>query len=288
MQRVRRSRFGRQNDNSHTLEYKISTDDPNMMSPFVYAGALVAGPDPLPPVGAPVNLGGIVDGTYVDSVDVVSIEGNARQWVATVQAGKLQPGQQPGDAAAGLDPLARPTRWWIEYQEQTVIVEKDRFGTAITNTVGDAPDDAFEEIDPVLILCGSKNYGSLDEVIEIGQEYHRSVNSTKFRKAEPRCARMLPLQVSDVQFEGNTEFISATFRFAYNPSTWDREYLNRGWRYRPAAGQPPVDALDKKTKLPPMAPVKLAADGTLLADGAAPHFVKREVLTPKNYNDLDL
>jgi hypothetical protein len=60
--------------------------------------------------------------------------------------------------------------------------------------------------------------------------------------------------------------------------------MNRGWRYRPAVGQDPIQAIDKKTRLPVTTPVKLAADGTLLAEAAAPHFISFQTLELEDYN----
>ncbi len=97
---------------------------------------------------------------------------------------------------------------------------------------------------------------------------------------------MLPIQSSDVQYEATTSYYEAALRFAYNPKTWDREVMNRGWRYRPAADQEPIQAIDPGTRLPVVTPVKLAEDGTLLPEGDPPHFVRFETLELAEYNDI--
>lgn len=270
------------NEQSHKLRYQVWTDGP-MWGPAVIIGAYTATPDPLPTLYQQWVPGGLSTGAYVLSIAYSADDDNHNRWLMDVELGKLPPGKSAADAVQ--NPLNRPPRYRIEYMEEQIVIEKDREGKPITNSVGDPPDTALEDVDAYPVLVVDKNFATLQEIVDLGNQYHRSVNSDSFYGASARKVRFMPLQASDIQNENGIEFYTATMRFAFNPRTWDREYLNRGWRYRKAAGGPLQLAMDDKTNLPVTSPVKLKLDGTLAADGQET-YITRQTLEPKAYGAI--
>lgn len=270
------------NEQSHRLQYVVWTDGP-MWGPEIILGAYTATPDPLPTRYQLWTPGGMVTGAYVLSLAYRADATNHNRWIVDVEIGKLPPGRSPNDDAP--NPLTRPPRYRIEYVEEQIVIEKDREGKPITNSVGDPPDSALEDVDAYPVLVVDKNYGTLQEIIDLGNLYHRTVNSDTFYGATARKVRFLPLACSDIQNENGIDFYTATMRFAFNPKTWDREYLNRGWRYRKTAGGPLQLAMDDKTNLPVTSPVKLKLDGTVATDGQEV-YITRQVLEPKAYGTI--
>lgn len=268
----------------YTDEYTIEVDSEMSRYQIVQA-ATSAQPDPLPSLLTPHTEHGTVDqSSYLQDVKLRQSDDNKFLWTATCEFEPLSPNQTVADFTS--NPTQRPVKYRMEWIEESGIVEKDINGEPITNTVGDEFDSAIEKPNLYPVLVAEKVYRTIDAIISLGMQYHDSVNSTTFRNGAPRTVKFLPIQSSEIQMENGLDFYVAIMRFAYNPKTWDVELLNRGWRYRPAAGQTPVKAMDKETRLPVSAPVLLAENGTLLAEGAAKHYVKRQVLTPKDYNAI--
>lgn len=270
------------NEQSHRLQYQVWTDGP-MFGPAVIIGAYTATPDPLPQRYQQWVAGGLSTGAYVLSLSYKSDSANHKKWLIDVEIGKLPPGKSAADDVQ--NPLLRPPRYRIEYIEEQIIIEKDREGKPITNSVGDPPDSALEDIDAYPVLVVDKNFATLQDIVDLGKQYHRTVNSDTFYGAAAREVKFMPLQASDIQNENGIEYYTATMRFAFNPKKWDREFLNRGWRYRKTAGGALQLAMDDKTNLPVTSPVKLKLDGTLAADGQET-YITRQVLEPKAYGSI--
>lgn len=268
----------------YTDEYTIEVDSEMARFAIVQA-ATSAQPDPLPSLLTPHTEHGVEDrSSYLQNVDLRQHPSDKRLWTAICQYEPLNPNQTALDYQQ--TPLSRPVKWRIEWIEESGIVEKDINGQPITNTVGDEFDTPIERPKLYPVLVAEKTYSTVEAIIALGMEYHDSVNSATFRGGGPRTVKFLPIQSSEIQQENGVDFYVASMRFAYNPLTWDVEILNRGWRYRPAAGQTPVKALDKETRLPVSTPVLLAENGTLLAEGAAKHYVKGQVLKLKDFNGI--
>lgn len=279
LQRQMSGSIGLNNEQSHRLSYQVWADG-LMWGPEVIVGAYTATPDPLPQRYQLWTPGGVATGAYVLSLSYRADDANHSKWHIDVEIGKLPAGRNPTDNVE--NPLLRPPRYRVEYIEETVVIEKDREGKPITNSVGDPPDSALEDIDAYPVLVVEKNYATLQQIVDLGNTYHRSVNSNAFYGATARKVRFMPIQASDILNENGIEYYTATMRFAFNPRTWDREFLNRGWRYKKTAGGTLQNAIDEKTNLPVTSPVKLKEDGTIAPDGQE-FYIVRQILEPKDY-----
>lgn len=271
----------------YTETYKIICDQP-MAKAEVILQALSGAPDALPDLYANHSEYGVTDASaYVQSVELTQEDAHQCVWKASVTYGPMPPGSSPGDNVT--TPTLRPTRWRVEWLDQMGILTKDRLGNPIANSVGDEFDIPLEEPELFMVLVAEKNYLTLQEIIDLGIQYHGTVNSAVFKNGAVRTVKFLPIQSSDIQHESGISFYTAVLRFAYNPKTWDREVLNRGWRFRQVAGGPIQKAIDPITKLPPGQPLNLKnADGTLVPDGQPAEYLKFEANTLADYNVIPL
>jgi hypothetical protein len=88
------------------------------------------------------------------------------------------------------------------------------------------------------------------------------------------------------QWENDVAFAAVTYAFLVDPWGFDEAILNVGTKYRPAAGQG-LQHCHVNGVLTTV-PQKLADDGTLLAEGAAPCYLTRVVRNAVNYSALNL
>lgn len=287
LRRGRRGRFGLQNKNGYSLEYSITTDT-QMSELTILQGAYQGSPDPLPSLYSQYTFGSIPDASaFCTSISLDQSEDDRNLWLARVEFGQLPPGSSSADKDIP-SPLDYRIRYRLEWLEEQVAVEKDRDGNPVANTVGD--DFVPGLMEPVLypVLVCERNYATVEEILALGQQYHKTVNSLEFFGGAPGTVKMLPITSSDLLTEKGIEFYTATFRFAYNSETWVNSLLNRGWRGRPTAGDDVQRLLDKLTLLPISEPANLAQDGTVLNDGDPPVFVDYWTLTEIDYNALGL
>lgn len=282
----RSSRFGLENKNEHSRRYRIRTDNAMDSGFVVLTGAYTASPHPLPTrYSYYTDSSGTDLSTYCTEVSLEQDSNDRKTWIATASFGTLPPGKNPTDAAYD-NPILRPPRYRVDFQEESTVVAKDNAGAAIVNSVGDEFDEPLEQEEIYPILVVERNYANLQTVIDIGNEYHKSVNSKVFYGSAVRTVRFLPLTSTELLFENGVSFYTVTFRFMFNKDTWDRVVMNRGWRYRQAAGGNLIPAVDPTTQLPVQSPVKLAANGTLLADGAQPIWLTYQTRPLKDFSSL--
>jgi hypothetical protein len=270
----------------YTDKYRIVCDQ-QMARSQVLLESLNGAPDALPDLYDTHEEYGVIDASsYCQSVDLTQSNEHACLWEAAVQFGPMPPNTSPSDNVTS--PELRPTRFRIEWIDQQGILIKDRLGSPIVNSVGDEFDVPLEEPELFMVLVADRNYLTLQGVIDLGLQYHGTVNSATFFGGQPRTVKFLPIQASDVQYERGIAYYTASLRFAYNPKTWDREVLNRGWRYRAVAAGAIRKAIDPVTKLPTSQPLNLATDGTLVPDGQPPVYLKFEANVLANYNNITL
>lgn len=277
--------YGVPHSNTYRDQYRIKcTGDMARFS--VLEGAQQSGaPDKLPRRLDFHTESGVTDSAAVcQNISLEMEQGDKCAWIATCEFGPLKPGQTVADQTTS--PLLRPVKWRVEWFEESGIAVKDKDGAPLVNAVGDEFDTPVEKPGLYMVLVGDKAYATVDEIITLGLTYHGSVNSANFRGATPRQVKFLPMTSSEVTNENGVEYFLATFRFAYNPETWDVSLLNHGWRYRPAKDQDPVEAVDPKTRLAVSKPVHLAEDGTLLPEGAKKVYLAKRIFTEKDYNAI--
>lgn len=221
-------------------------------------------------------------GLYARDIVIKPGEDYTKFWDIDVTWRPLDPGQSPGDA--DVDPLTRPARYWLEFQEQSRIVETawnlDEFKdptdavtraadtlAPITNTAGQDYDEPIHETDQLVIVAMEKNYATLQTVLDIHNTYHRTLNSNgSFFGAAPMHARFEGITTGQPENESGVQFWRGVTRVAFSKTPFVREIVNRGWQYYDAGG-----ALKKWDGAEP---VLLAANGKRLGDGLVGNNVR--------------
>ena len=252
------------------------------------------------------------------------------RWYCEVNYTPLEPGEREEDNAE--NPVNRPARYTVDREVYTEIVEKDIEGNQIVNKAGAMYDEPLEQESTRGVLVIQKNVATLVEVMEYIAKFSGAVNSKSWNpfpggsdvySCSARRVLCRDVSAGDLQTEGDYSFYSVTFRLAFKAKgeagkpdeTWDREILERGYRYKwskeakldsddslvdaPPDSDPvdpppqdPEPGSEPNAVDPPPAstgrmvdsgsePVLLAEDGTKLPDGEAGIFTswrtRREV-----------
>lgn len=269
--------------NEYKVEFLIDCDS-IMNEIAVYAAATtMATGDKLPIVYQYYDYDGVQDqSSYAINIDLVQTTESGLQWKATVNYGRTGDGNTPQDQTP--NPLDQPIKYRIEWIEEQMEVTVDRNGARIVNTVGDAFDELIEEPQLYPVLVAEKNYLTIQEIIDIGMAYHRTVNDGVFYGGQPRTVKFMPIQSGDIQVSNNISYYTATLRFAFNPNTWDFIHPNNGHRFRKVAGGPIGLKMDDDTRWSLPFPMDLKADGTLLPVGDPPVMLTFEILPEADYS----
>lgn len=285
IRRVGRSaEFKTPNKNSYVVQYDITTDNPNDWMPVVKVHAQVAGaPDLLPFEDALFSVGGTTDfSAYCNSIQLAQSDVEPTEWIATCRFGPLPPNKTPMDNTH--NPLDRPVKYWLEFQEELKPVAMDKDGKEIRNSAGQ------EFIDPIMmeqtypVLVAQKNIGNLQTLIDQNIEFRQSVNSSEFFGGEPRTVRFIPIQTGQPQWENEIQFYAAQYRFAYDSETWDIPVVDQGFYYRNTEGKLVRDRDDEGNDK--VEPTLLDGAGGKLGAGEPGVVKKFRVRPEKDLNDL--
>lgn len=285
----RHATFELENKREYELSYLITTDNKMESDLSVLGGAHTASPDALPTLLSIYNAGGIPDAAaYCLRISLDPSDTDTR-WIAKCHFGPLPPGQDPEENPE--NPLLRPVRYHIEYHEETITYERDVNGDPIANTVGDTFDEPLEEPIVYMTLVAVKNYATLQQIINIGLQYHDTVNSDTFYGAPARTVRFLPIECGEQQQENGIRYYQATLRFMFKPNrsyspTWDRVIMNTGWRGRQEVGGAIMVLSCDETRLQFIGAPKLTAQGLLLPEGQDPHWLTFQTREAKAYGGI--
>lgn len=171
-------------------------------------------------------------------------------WQCVVNYEPLKPGEQ--DPTSNSNPLAQPPTFsldWIEYE--AVITEAynlDGFGDGIdgysrsietlgpvVNSYGREFDEPLTDVRREAVLNITRNYATLDQIINIQETYAGTTNSDTFKGASARRCKFLAIESGGIQTSNGIDFYRGTSRIKVGNTT-DRELLNTGWEYLDADG----------------------------------------------------
>lgn len=263
--------------------WRIRVDDALMTAPTVLAQART-----FAAVGAP--LPNQWD-TYVDEVglepNVVARRFTMRKeatrfdWTCEVEYGfAVNPTDEP--------PILRRTSGQTEWA-----VEVDATGVGIANAAGDPFDPPITVPWGFEILTITKNIQTVDGP-NITANYRYRTNSVVFYGYAKGLVWLSDFS-DEPAYDRGVHYRKTTWVFhARSPrgnipdaQAWFARPLNCGFRYRPAAGQPPIAFRDPTGQIV-SSPGLLAADGTKLANNGMPTFMSFQVYGQADFNDLGI
>ena len=267
-----------------TIKYRVHTD--TLQSPIqTWVDGLTASPNPLP------NINDAFPGSARAFCKSVSIdpEQDARKttWIVTASFGKLQEDQDNTQEDPNLpdNPLDRNTVWRVDWETIQELVTEDKDGEAIVNSAGQPFNEALFEDRRLPVMVGRKNYATESEIMEIGTEYDRSVNSAVYREQAVRTVKFDGVACSDPQWENGVKYYEAVYRFTVRTETWDRKILDRGIAYLDGGELKNVRDDDGQIVGDPFL---LDGSGGKLPQGQVGVFLTKQANPLKDFNALDL
>jgi hypothetical protein len=250
----------------------------------IASGALSASPHPLPDFGDSYDLSAFLPSetdaySYAQGYSF-AFHGDDRSIcdvTVTFAPATSGGGQLTSANRAIANPFSRTAELWWDEESYTRIVDKDKDGVALTNAAGRSFDrpPTIEETRGVLIAEFA--VANLADAISLNRTYSNAVNSSTWTWANSAAARTVICRYARsgrLVEEGSHSYYPFTMAFAFRESgqTWDMEILNEGFGYLEGGVYKKSDDLE---------PVKLAADGTKLAEGGTATYrtfrVRREV-----------
>lgn len=277
------------NDNRLSLVYHIKTDGPASLWDIMIQ-CQTATPNPIPKRYTYIGFG-----MYVLEVKTLPREVDARtSYAAEVECGPLPPGKDLASLVADpesylANPLERQIVVTVEADEYSRPLEnKDlatgKLRTAAGEAFGVPPEGQFVRS----ILTVRRNVQYWSDVDAINTKYQNTRNSDAVtilgRPAAVNSLHFLGATGEPV-IENNSQFYRAAMRFQrIVEADYKLQILNRGYKVRPAAGQPAKWAEDEGQRVPD--PILLKADGTILPEGDDPTYVTVEQWKTKAYAAL--
>ena len=209
---------------SHTLAWDVYTDNPLDDGYDVLSQGPLVGPDPIPGIyyGHPSDIF-----AYAKDATATRDSNDPKKWSVSVNYDNKAPDPRQNDP----NPLARPTKYKIEWANFTKIVTKDINGNEILNAAGEEFDPPIEIDDSRPVLVATKNVSSLTTVINLARQYKNAINTNTFYGAPPRHANVQAITAGDEQRENNVYFYVVTIRVEISETTWEKEILNQGFRH---------------------------------------------------------
>jgi len=170
------------------------------------------------------------------------------------------------DQTQAEDPLSRPAKAKWRSQQYRKAIDADRDGNAIVNSAGDYFDPPVEIDQSHWTVTVTKNVSSVPTFI-LG--YTDGLNADGFAiqgvSIGAGVAKLMDLDVSELQIEGEVAFYIFTYTMELRPETWQLSVLDQGFRY--VSGDDVKLILDDST--PPRAvtsPKLLDGEGAVLSD----------------------
>jgi hypothetical protein len=206
----------------------------------------------------------------------------------------------PGEVAeAAANPLSRPIKWKVSFQQTTRPAEKGRLvdpDTGEPGPWGPVTDSALLPFDPPAekevsrpLVSATVNRASFG--LHEAALLQDAVNSATWFGMAPRTLRCVGIE-ADSQQENGYGFWSVTYNLAVNYDTWDFELLDAGYQERipgfesPGGGSVPArwevikdDFGDSK------GPYPLDGNGRRLTPGDEPVYRKYRIYREVNFSE---
>lgn len=229
--------------------------------------------------------GEIDNGAYAQGFDIQQRDSSRYHYTITVTYRPLDGNTAPGDGLA--DPVARPTKYSVEFWELSKVIAEARNVDPITTIAGGTrsalqlgpfQNAALHEYDePVIeedrypVLIARKNFTSLADVLTVHRDFNRTVNNDTFYGYAAHCAMFAGIEVGELEYETNPvtgvnyTYVPATIRVALKDDKWYVPIVNRGQKWLTAGGD--VEMERDSQGHPTGAIVLLTATGGKLPEG---------------------
>lgn len=139
------------------------------------------------------------------------------------------------DGMQAATPSSRPTRYWIENEQYTEVVESDKNGAPITNSAKQPFDPPPERDAYRNVYVIERNETSFTTIATRSETYVNTVNSTAVtingHSIGARKGLMRPMVVTPEQSESNEVFYTVQYRIAENPNEWKETPVDQGMKY---------------------------------------------------------
>lgn len=197
-----------------------------------------------------------------------------------------EPLKQPEDQIP--DPTQRPAKIKWKSQAYRKAVTQDRDGYAIVNSAGDYFDPPPEIDSSHWIATIEKNVAIVPSVI---LSYTDAINSNGFTisgiSVSPEVAKIVDLDISDQQQEGDYLYHVFTYGLEFRPEGWKLKPLDQGFRYK--SGSDRKNILDNSTPPRPItSPKLLDGSGAVLSNPTTTNavFLEYDVYNDKDFSIL--
>lgn len=182
------------------------------------------------------------------------------------------------------DPSERPAKIKWKAQQYRRAISEDLDGNAIVNSAGDYFDPPPEIDSSHWVATIEKNVPAVPTFI---LSYTDAVNSDSFTiqgmTVNEKVAKIVDIDISDRQTEGDFNFYVFTYSLEFRPETWRLKVLDQGFRYDDAGDIKQIT--DSSTPPRPItSPKLLDGSGGILAN---PSPGNAEFITFDVYNAVD-
>ena len=190
-----------------------------------------------------------------------------RRWRYAVSFGER------GSLLAGdenVNPLSRPTKWWIESQTDSEVAVKDRAGAVIANSAKQPFVPGLEIPKHSCVIVAQKNMsvtiGGFFALFDQWIGRNGKTNSDTWNGFPIDTLLTRPFRTGQPTAENNVEYYSMVWRFAFNPDTWRETPVDQGWQHLVGGN---LKKVDDDQGFGPAEPFLLnGIDGTKQPDGS--------------------
>lgn len=242
--------------------------------------ATTTSPEPIPSIGDFYNVGSDFNPHAVCRGRSARRGDKLTHWDIEIQWGPLEGDEEDDDFQE--NPLLRPVKYRLETETFTQLLEEDKDGNAIVNSAGKAFETPVEKESSRMVLVAEKNYGTLQEIINLNITYSQKVNETVYKGGQPRTFYCRQISSGELQTENGVEYYRAAFFFAWNRNTWDVKLVDQG--YEELVGGELVkikDANDEDI----VEPRPLDGAGQKLAEGEDLEFLSFKIYDEADFNE---
>ena len=265
------------NNRAHELEWNVLVDDPNDMADTVQLFPQVV------KIGATYSRGNAFDlGSRCYDVEVQADGSNDLRFIVRAKYDNRR-------IEEAEDPLQRAAVWSSYTRQIELILPFDAQGLPYVNAANDPFDEPIPTLVTILGFSIRKNFATYDPWTLAA--WNNAVNTDTWAGGvQPGFAQIATVTPSEPKSEGEVSFFELVTKVEINPYGWQPvQIMNKGPQYLTVANdfatkKKPADSEGVATN----DTVFLAADGTLLADGAAKTVIERNPFPGRAFAGLPI